>query len=400
MSDLTVPDAASRWRCAQCGNLTRFDVVRQARTREFWHVDLAGEPTVESVEVLSDTAGVGELPLVRQRCGDRGRGPARQLMPSRADRNRALAFAVAWLAFFTALQWSVVRFKVPIVVILTASAVALAVWQWRRARIVLTPLAMAVMLAGSALATLVVPLFSYLDGTGLAVARALLMVVPLVVAALLWSGREGPAGAALAVGVVGYVVVGAVAILNDPAPKIDVWVTLQQASDALARGVSFYEVTWVGLPGCRRRVHLPAVDGRAPGPRAVAGRGCAVGADGLDPRGGGGRLGAGGGAAWRSESPATAERQRTRAALAGGGRHRPAPVRPGHVDPGGPGVDRAAAARRGRVVGRARGPWPGVVGRGAPGPGLCQQAAPRAAPAGPARVAALRRVAHAGHRAP
>ena len=54
MSDLTVPDAGSRWRCAQCGNLTRFDVVRQARTREFWHLDLAGEPTVESVEVLSD----------------------------------------------------------------------------------------------------------------------------------------------------------------------------------------------------------------------------------------------------------------------------------------------------------------------------------------------------------
>ncbi len=55
MSELSVPDDASRWRCAQCGNLTRFDVVRQARTREFWHVDLAGVPTVESVDVLSDT---------------------------------------------------------------------------------------------------------------------------------------------------------------------------------------------------------------------------------------------------------------------------------------------------------------------------------------------------------
>ena len=170
-------------------------------------------------------------------------------MPSRADRNRALAFAVAWLAFFTALQWSVVRFKVPIVVILTASAVALAAWQWRRDRIVLTPPAMAVMLAGSALATLVVPLFSYLDGTGLAVARAVLMVVPLVVAALLWPGREGPAGAAAVVSVAGYLVVATTAILTDPAPKIDVWVTLQQASEALARGVSFYEVTWTGSPG-------------------------------------------------------------------------------------------------------------------------------------------------------
>ena len=55
MLDVQLPDAESRWRCAQCGNLTRFDVVRQARTREFWHLDLAGEPTVESVDVLSDS---------------------------------------------------------------------------------------------------------------------------------------------------------------------------------------------------------------------------------------------------------------------------------------------------------------------------------------------------------
>ncbi len=170
-------------------------------------------------------------------------------MPSRADRNRALALAVAWLAYFAALQWSVVRFKVPIVAVLTVSAVALAVWQWRRERVVLTPQAMALMLGGSALATLVVPLFSYLEGTGLALARAVLMVIPLVVAALLWSGREGPAGAAALVSLAGYLVVAPVAILTDPAPKIDVWVTLQQASDALARGVSFYEVTWTGSPG-------------------------------------------------------------------------------------------------------------------------------------------------------
>ena len=161
--------------------------------------------------------------------------------------------------------------------------------------------------------------------------------------------------------VLGYVAVGAVAILTDPAPRIDVWVTLQQASDALARGVSFYEVTWIGLPGRRRRVHLPAVDGRPAGSRAVAGRGRALGADGLDPRGGGGHLGAGGRIpAWRRRRVAAA-----RPPLAGGGRHRPDPVRPGHPDPGGPVVDRAAAAGRGRVVGRARRPGPGMVGRGA-----------------------------------
>jgi hypothetical protein len=46
------PSALTRWRCTQCGNLTRFDVVRTVRTREFVHVDLAGEPAVEDREVL------------------------------------------------------------------------------------------------------------------------------------------------------------------------------------------------------------------------------------------------------------------------------------------------------------------------------------------------------------
>ncbi len=49
-----VPSAATRWRCAQCGNLTRFDVTRTSRTREFLHVDLAGEPAVEEREVLGE----------------------------------------------------------------------------------------------------------------------------------------------------------------------------------------------------------------------------------------------------------------------------------------------------------------------------------------------------------
>ena len=44
----------TRYRCTACGNLTRFDVVRQARTREYWHLDLSGAPSVESTEVLAD----------------------------------------------------------------------------------------------------------------------------------------------------------------------------------------------------------------------------------------------------------------------------------------------------------------------------------------------------------
>ncbi|MDQ1614640.1 MAG: hypothetical protein QOJ60_579, partial [Actinomycetota bacterium] len=30
----------TRWRCARCGNLTRFDVTRRSRVREFVHLDL------------------------------------------------------------------------------------------------------------------------------------------------------------------------------------------------------------------------------------------------------------------------------------------------------------------------------------------------------------------------
>ena len=52
---IALPGPAHRWRCAHCGNLTRFDVVRSSRVREFWHVDLAGEGIVEESEVLAET---------------------------------------------------------------------------------------------------------------------------------------------------------------------------------------------------------------------------------------------------------------------------------------------------------------------------------------------------------
>ena len=48
------PTSETRWRCGACGNLTRFDVVRTRRLREYVHADLAGEPLVEESEVLGD----------------------------------------------------------------------------------------------------------------------------------------------------------------------------------------------------------------------------------------------------------------------------------------------------------------------------------------------------------
>lgn len=49
---LAEPDGRRRWRCAGCGNLTRFDVVVTRRTSEFWHVDLAGNPRVDETSTL------------------------------------------------------------------------------------------------------------------------------------------------------------------------------------------------------------------------------------------------------------------------------------------------------------------------------------------------------------
>ncbi len=52
---IPAPDEGTRWRCVQCGNLTRFDVTRTSRVREYVHVGLSGEPQVEERVVLTDT---------------------------------------------------------------------------------------------------------------------------------------------------------------------------------------------------------------------------------------------------------------------------------------------------------------------------------------------------------
>ena len=43
-----------RYRCAACGNVTRFDVTARRRTRAFHHYTIGGDLTVEDVEVLDE----------------------------------------------------------------------------------------------------------------------------------------------------------------------------------------------------------------------------------------------------------------------------------------------------------------------------------------------------------
>ena len=51
---ITLPGPDTRWRCTVCGNLTRFDVLRTTKAREFVHADLAGVQEVEERELLDD----------------------------------------------------------------------------------------------------------------------------------------------------------------------------------------------------------------------------------------------------------------------------------------------------------------------------------------------------------
>ncbi len=73
-----LPDAATRWRCAGCGNLTRFDVTTTRRTTEFWHFDLGGDHRVDESEVLTET-------LESVTCRWCGRSDMVELVPRNLD---------------------------------------------------------------------------------------------------------------------------------------------------------------------------------------------------------------------------------------------------------------------------------------------------------------------------
>jgi hypothetical protein len=52
---MTLPGPDTRWRCTVCGNLTRFDVLRTTKSREYVHADLAGAQSTEEREVIDET---------------------------------------------------------------------------------------------------------------------------------------------------------------------------------------------------------------------------------------------------------------------------------------------------------------------------------------------------------
>ncbi|WP_162254358.1 hypothetical protein [Nostocoides sp. Soil756] len=171
-------------------------------------------------------------------------GPPRGWLPG-------LLFGLAWLAWFGVAQWSVVRFRVPILLVLTVCTALLAWWLGRRGTLRLPPwLAPAVLLV-SAVLTLTVPLFTYLRGGWLTAALAVLTVGAVVTAGLLALPRPWAAPAAAGVAALAHTVLAAVAILGDRAPRIDVWVILQQFADATAHLDNVYTQVFTGSPGVK-----------------------------------------------------------------------------------------------------------------------------------------------------
>jgi hypothetical protein len=145
---------------------------------------------------------------------------------------------------------SVVRYDLRIVTVYTVLALLLAVWLWRSgAAVRLTPVTTATVLVAAALLILTAPAFTYLPAGSARTVRWLLAGAAVLAAiGQLLPWRHG-ADAGLLVAVGGYVVATVLLVHGDPAPRIDVWYTLQGAADALVHGGDPYTQVWIGPPG-------------------------------------------------------------------------------------------------------------------------------------------------------
>ena len=162
----------------------------------------------------------------------------------------ASAFLLNWVGYFSALQWSVVRFELGIVVVLTSATILLATGLARRWCYPLPAPLVAGALLVCAVVAEVVPFFTYTSTTERRWLAHGLALTCLLVAGLLTLLRTPHRGSlALAAAVTGSFAVSAAAVRLDPAPRIDVWVTLQQAADGMAAGQNIYQMRWVDSPG-------------------------------------------------------------------------------------------------------------------------------------------------------
>jgi hypothetical protein len=79
------------YRCAACGNKTRFDVVEAKRVRSFLHFTLGGDVTIEDEEVLERTVEK----VVCRWCGS---AAAIEMLPEPTSQQEATAASEAGAA--------------------------------------------------------------------------------------------------------------------------------------------------------------------------------------------------------------------------------------------------------------------------------------------------------------
>ena len=133
---------------------------------------------------------------------------------------------------------------------LTSASVLLVTAVLRRWRLTDLPrAALGAALVTAAVVAELVPFFSHADaGHRRLLAHLVAGVTLLAAAALALPGPRGRLASAAAAGI-GVVAVAVATIVVVPSPRIDVWVTLQQASDGLAHGQNMYAMTWQNSPG-------------------------------------------------------------------------------------------------------------------------------------------------------
>ncbi len=172
---------------------------------------------------------------------------------------RSAAAAEPWLAVALGMAvatHSVVRYELPIVLIYAALAALLTFWVAAgrsAAPAAAQPLAwtLAGVLGVAAVLDVLVRPYTYLtSGQGWAVRWVMASSTALAALLLFAAGRWLiPPWLVLATAATGYLVAAVLLIHFDPRPKIDVWVTLQQAADGIAHGRNIYTLNWHDSPG-------------------------------------------------------------------------------------------------------------------------------------------------------
>lgn len=183
--------------------------------------------------------------------GGAGSGVRSQVLhrSHRLERSSAAIGPIALVCGMAVATFSVVQYRPGIVAAYTVLALALAAGLAVHRAGRLDRPAAAAALALCAVLTVKVHAYTYLQpADARAVRWGLAVTALLAAAAFLLPLRRGP-DLGLGLALTGYLAAAVALIRLDPAPRIDVWVMLQQAGDALARGENIYTRVWVGSPG-------------------------------------------------------------------------------------------------------------------------------------------------------